>query len=80
VSTNPNDSDNYKAIVALKEENSGLKVLFSVGGPLTPSHTWSTLAADAGSRAAFVTAAKAMIVILTWAWISPGFLGDSCAS
>ena len=60
-STNPNDSDNYKAIVALKEENSYLKVLFSVGGPLTPSHTWSTLAATEATRTAFIASAKSMV-------------------
>jgi GH18 family chitinase len=60
-STNPDDSDNYKTIVALKEENSYLKVIFSVGGPFTPSHTWSTLAATEATRAAFIASAKSMV-------------------
>lgn len=42
----------------MKEKNSSLKVLLSIGGADAPSQTFSQIAGDAGKRAAMVGSAR----------------------
>jgi len=60
-SSNEKALQEYEILNQYKTIKPDLKVLFSVGGDLVPSHTWSTMAANEQTRGAFIGSIKALI-------------------